>query len=409
VPTTIPTPAVASGIEAIGYHDLDGRPCIKMAMHVVDDRWYLYLGPLWEPGLLILDVTDPADPQLVRRLDGPANTWTFQVQAADGLLIQGLERIEGGWGLTPEDPSEEGIWVWDLSDPTDPQRLSHWQTGSEHGTHRNFYAGGRYAHLCAGAPGFYRHLYRIVDLEDPRRPVEAGRWWLPEQWLAGGATPKPFSSVHGPPWVVGDRAYISYMKAGMVILDISDIATPRLVSRLDFGDAFGSMIGVHTVMPIPERGIAVVSTESIHEQGSQIEPLNLTVIVDISDETSPRVISWVAVPTPPADAPFDSFHRKGGRFGPHNLHHGQGHPDLDNRDDRLYQAYFNAGLRVYDIADPYEPREIAFYVPPDPTQRRGLLPTDLTTQSEDVLVDRRGVMYVTDKNWGLHILRMAES
>jgi hypothetical protein len=48
-------------------------------------------------------------------------------------------------------------------------------------------------------------------------------------------------------------------------------------------------------------------------------------------------------------------------------------------------------------------------VPPDPTQRRGLLPTDLTTQSEDVLVDRRGVMYVTDKNWGLHILRMAES
>jgi hypothetical protein len=27
------------------------------------------------------------------------------------------------------------------------------------------------------------------------------------------------------------------------------------------------------------------------------------------------------------------------------------------------------------------------------------------TQSEDVLVDRRGYMYVTDKNHGLHILR----
>jgi len=77
----------------------------------------------------------------------------------------------------------------------------------------------------------------------------------------------------------------------------------------------------------------------------------------------------------------------------------------EGRDDRVYLTYFNAGLRVFDLRDPYLPKEIAYYVPPDPKERRGLLPKTLVAQSEDVLVDTRGYSYVTDKNHGLHILR----
>jgi hypothetical protein len=398
--------AEASNLRLVGYHDLDGRPSIKMGLQVVDDRWYLYLGPLWDSGVTVLDVTDPASPELVRWLDAPENTWHFQVQVADGKMITGLERIEHEvWGLDRSKPSEEGIYVWDVSDPGNPKRLAHWRSGHPSGTHRNYYDGGRYVHLAAAAPGFHRHIYRILDIEDPANPVEVGRWWLPEQWLAGGATPpRPFWSLHGPPYVVGDRAYLAYMNAGMVILDIADLAVPRLVSRLDFGEAWGSMIGVHTVLPLPERKLAAVTTESILEDGSKQEPLNFAVLVDVADETKPRLISWLAVPDPPAGSPYPSFHEKGGRFGPHNLHHWQNNPDLESRDDRLYLAYFNAGLRVYDISDPYRPHEIAYYIPPDPPERRGLLPEALVTQSEDVLVDRRGYIYVTDKNWGVHIL-----
>ena len=43
--------------------------------------------------------------------------------------------------------------------------------------------------------------------------------------------------------------------------------------------------------------------------------------------------------------------------------------------------------------------------PPQPSERAGPLPRDLVTQSEDVLVDTRGYIYVTDKQWGLWILR----
>jgi hypothetical protein len=46
-----------------------------------------------------------------------------------------------------------------------------------------------------------------------------------------------------------------------------------------------------------------------------------------------------------------------------------------------------------------------WFIPPQPSKRAGPLPRDLVTQSEDVLVDTRGYVYVTDKQWGLWILR----
>ena len=76
----------------------------------------------------------------------------------------------------------------------------------------------------------------------------------------------------------------------------------------------------------------------------------------------------------------------------------------------VFLTYFNAGLRVYDIRDERSPKEIACYIPPDPSQRLGPLPkSGLVTQSEDVLVDARGNIFVSDKNRGVVVLRLDES
>lgn len=45
------------------------------------------------------------------------------------------------------------------------------------------------------------------------------------------------------------------------------------------------------------------------------------------------------------------------------------------------------------------------FIPPDPTANSGPLPKDVVAQTEDVLVDTRGYIYITDKNWGMWILR----
>src|SRR6201982_3679752 len=80
-------------------------------------------------------------------------------------------------------------------------------------------------------------------------------------------------------------------------------------------------------------------------------------------------------------------------------------PDVEKPGNLIYLTYFNAGLRVYDIKDPLLPVETGWFIPPQPSARAGPLPRDLVTETEDVLVDTRGYIYVTDKQSGLWILR----
>lgn len=395
----------AEDVDLVAYHDLDARPAFKLALQVVGDRWYLYATRFWDPGVWVLDVTDPAAPEIVGEIvatDDPLVA-TWQVQVADGLLVGSLEHRPPPWGGDPANATDEGIYLCDVSDPTAPVELGRHAFGAS-GTHRNFYAGGRYVHATAAVPGFDGNIYAILDVADPTAPREVGRWFLPEQWVAGGARPERRLSLHGPPYALGDRCYLPYGAAGVVILDIADVTTPRLVSRLDIGAAFSSFIAMHTVIPLPGRGLAVVNTEAIAELSA--EPYNFAGVVDLSDETAPRLISLLPPPVPHDGAPYANFQTRGGRFGPHNQHHQQGDPHLFASDEVVYLTWFNAGLRVYDIRDPWVPREVASFLPDDPAERRGLLPrTALVTQSEDVLVDARGYAYVTDKNHGLHIVR----
>ena len=78
------------------------------------------------------------------------------------------------------------------------------------------------------------------------------------------------------------------------------------------------------------------------------------------------------------------------------------------RDDIAYLTYFNAGLRIYDIRDARTPKEIAYFIPPDPKTRIGTKPSKLVAQTEDVLVDRRGFIYISNKNQGVWILKLKE-
>lgn len=79
-------------------------------------------------------------------------------------------------------------------------------------------------------------------------------------------------------------------------------------------------------------------------------------------------------------------------------------------ENRVFLSYFNAGLRVYDIRDERMPREIAYFVPRDPETRLGPLPRSrLVCQTEDVIVDARRNIFISDKNQGIHVLRLDDA
>lgn len=397
----------AKNFTATSYIDLAGRPGFKMAIHEADGRWYLYVAHLWESGWSVIDITDAKSPQFIRFIPGPPNTWTLQVQVADGRMITSLERIMDGWGGDPAADFGEGFLVWDLSQPDDPKVLGQYKTGGK-GTHRNFYAGGRYVHATTLPEGYDGHIYQVVDIEDPENPVEISRWWKSGQWVAGGEAGVPFGTLlHGGAYAKGNRAYLPYSAGGFVILDIEDITSPRLISDLPFSPPFQTFIAVHSAIPLNGRPLVIVNSEAIEEQGA--EPLGYAGIVDISDEHNPRLISLFPQPIPPVGMGVRNFYERPGRFGPHNQHQPQYQRVLYQGEDICFLTYFNAGLRAYDISDERTPREIGYFIPPDPVVRRGMLPkTGLVTQSEDVLVDARGNIFVTDKNHGIYVLRLSE-
>jgi len=405
--TGVDSPRVleARDVRLVGYHDLDGRPGLKLAMHEADGRRLLYVGSVFHSGWSVVDVTEPATPQLLNFVAGPPNTWTLQVQVADDLLIAGLEHPAPSW-LPPVDetPPRSGVLVFDLAaDPVHPSLVGSFEPPGR-GTHRNFYAGGDVAVLAAGLDGFQHRIAVFLDVSDPAHPREISRWWWPGQHLAGGEEPEHEVYFHGPAYVHGDRAYLSYGRVGMVVLDIADVTRPELVARVSFGDLGSRRPGCHSAVPIPGRGLIVVNSEPHQDHVGDVDPLNYTFVVK-EDGDAYTVISSFPMPAPSRPFPYRNYYEKGGRFGPHNQHHHQGQPLLAPNDDLVYLTYFNAGLRVFSIDDPFMPVEVGHFVPDDPPVRRGPVPDVLVTQFEDVLVDDRGYAYCTDKNRGLFVLR----
>jgi hypothetical protein len=88
----------------------------------------------------------------------------------------------------------------------------------------------------------------------------------------------------------------------------------------------------------------------------------------------------------------------GGKFGPHNMH--ENRRGSFQSSEVIFVTYQNAGLRVFSVANPFRPEEIAAFVPSPPP---GLAPAR-PIASADVFVDRRGLVYLTDAACGLQIL-----
>ncbi len=367
------------GFTTIGHSDLNGHGD-GMQVMARDDALYVgHFGPSGM-GTSILDIADPARPRVVRQWSAPPGSHTHKVQAAEGLLLVNHELFRS------EGPAPVGLAVYDLADPFDPKQVGFLDTGGR-GVHRIVWEGGCHAYVSATVDGYRERIWLVVDMTVPDEPREVGRWWWPGQWEAGGEQPDwpdtEVRSVHHA-LVDGDRAYLGFWDAGMVILDIADPFRPSTISRLGWDEGGHT----HTCLPLPGRSLVVVTDEAT-EDGCR-GPRHMVRVVDIADERAPVVRSICPVPR-------GDFCDRGLRFGAHCLH--ENRPGSYRSETIVFATYFNAGLRAYDLTHPDDPVEIAHWVPESP-------PGQQACQINDVWVAEDNTVFATDRlTGGVYVLR----
>lgn len=366
----------SKGFRQIGHIDIPGGG------QVVVQGTYAYVGHLEPPhGTSILDIADPAHPKVVAHLEVPEGTHSHKVRVHGDVMLVNYE----SYGGPAKNGFQGGLKIFDVADKTKPREIAFYEAAHT-GVHR-FDFDGRYAYFSPEVEGYLGNIVMILDLEDPSKPKEVSRWWLPGQWTAGGETPTWQGKRHRchHPLRLGDRLYVSYWHGGFVILDVSDLAAPRMVSHLDWSPPYPCP--THTALPIPHsvkgRRLLVVTDEEVSDRLTP-EPNAFLWTVDITDETRPIPIATFRVPN---DEPFNSKEW----FGAHQ-------PQEQVSDNTIFVTWFAGGLRAVDISDPYMPREIGYFMP-EPGQGQSIV------QSNDVFLDRpAGLIYLLDRLCGLDVL-----
>jgi len=95
------------------------------------------------------------------------------------------------------------------------------------------------------------------------------------------------------------------------------------------------------------------------------------------------------------------FAGRGGRFGAHNLHENEPFAWSWQDEDVVFGTFFNAGVRAYDVRNPFQPVEVAAFVPPAPPGSRAG-----AAQINDVYVASDGIVYAVDRGGGgLYVLQ----
>ena len=455
----------ARDMRVLSHQDLQARSAYHPAIQRQGDRWIAYVGhhggeqtnPLTgrpeSNGTSIVDVTNPRAPRYLAHIPGEKG----EGESGGAQMVRvcpgsELPRADRSKAYLLRSFGNSGHEIWDVTNPEQPARVTVLVSGLTN-THKSWWeCDTGIAYVVSGDPAWRtRRMTKIYDLSDPASPVFIRDFGLPGH-QPGSTGPLP-AELHGPislgPRV--NRIYFGYGTSRDGVLQIVDreklLKGPKepteanllypQISRLDMPRDGGA----HTTLPllgydlaefakqkapppsaplatdphdhgggvvlgIPQAHRDFVALVSESTQNECFEPRQMVRMVDITYETRPMGASTWTVPEASG-----GFCDRGGRFGAHASHE---NPTPIYLRRVLFVAYFNAGLRALDIRDPFNPREIAHFIPPvtEKTDRRcvgtgAAQRCKVAVQTNNVDVDERGYIYIVDRaNTGMHILEL---
>ena len=465
----MPSSGEKQNMKLVGYNDLQGRESLQVTTkgdfvfvghHNRPGRASTHYNPLTETyeqnGTTILNISDPRNPILVVHIPNETNRNSRSASPV-------YDFKESGRDYMIRNSEGQGTWYFQVFDITDITR----DGGDEYtlvgnimstpaGTltqtaHKGYFSQGGLYYVGANEPGFNSGGHLIIwdmsDLPtldpDPGTPPDlgvgrfVGRAWLPGQKV--GEPDMGSMSGHHP--IVDEdngRVYMAYLTGGnLVSFDTSDILATDPPTRVDptikwhiDTDPPGS--GIHTLTVIKYDTVPNFQAEDLssdqryggdglprlyalaadeatggdmwkNENGGPDDPVRDKIyMMDVTNADT----TGVPFPVDTWQVPDGDYLDRGGRFGPHQFNEtidGQ----FNTFEDRIaYIPYFNAGVRAIDISDPYNMKEVGYYVP-QANERTGTMggTQPHIIQINDVDVDYRGLVYASGRTGsGLYIL-----
>jgi hypothetical protein len=311
-------------------------------------------------GFATVDISDPEAPELLT-VETPllADHEDGALQMVYDVKLDGDALIVVGPANATREEQAQGMAVYDVSDPANPERTGFHETAFP--IHNAYLADG-VAYLTANDQ--VKNPVVLVDVSGDTIE-ELARWsnvdyddaWAEVHWY--------LRSCHDV-YVQDDVLYVAYWDAGTWLVDVSDPANPTHITHFGHYEASDlqdvEQIGVEGLgLPGNAHYVAVNDDASLLATGAEAwdddpedddDGQGGIDIWDVSDPTDPEKLAFVAPPPTP----------NGTREGTWTTSH-----NFDFHGDRLYSSWYQGGVKVHDVSDPANPEELAWWRQPDQT------------------------------------------
>ncbi len=338
-----------------------------------------YIGNRSIPQVAIVDVGDPARPALVGELPVVAPSGRpVELRAIPDLGL--LVALNFSPALT--------VLTYDVRDCRRPQPLGVLDLGAEPHEFFLWRDPARPARLLLYA-AMFNHTQpdlQVIDLSDPSAPRRVSAWTAADEGVGGTLHSLSLSRD-------GRRAYLALWEGGFLVADTSDFAddAPQPQVRLvrdasGFAPAPG--VNVHSAALLSDPRY-VLLTQEVYAC-----PFAGLFVADLADEARPQIVGRFELlengsacdTLPQADAVFTS----------HN-------PLVVG--NLVFVTWYGGGLQALDVSDPTQPRRVGLFVPRGEGAARESYIGTYPAQLWSYPILRQGLIYVSDIQSGLYILR----
>ncbi|WP_224247742.1 LVIVD repeat-containing protein [Hyalangium gracile] len=296
-----------------------------------------------EAGFYVYDISNPAAPRLVAKQE---------LESSDGDVWHQIWVANQTMYIAT---SKRGVLVYDVSDPTAPKAVKSFP--SEAVVVRSVTMDGTWLYAASPSPNAE---VLVFDATNPRELVVAKRYFVEQSQPALGD--RPYDLV-----ARGGRLYVSHWSYGLTVSDVANPRQPKLLGRFAYTNATTRTVDVGTI------GSRTLAFESGEDWGAHLR------ILDVS---SPSIITQVAEFSMRPEVALRSAKLSG---------------------TKLYLAHYQDGVRVLDVSNPNEPRQVGYFNTWRETDTgRGASFFEGVT---DVTVPGDGYVYATETSRGLMILR----